>query len=336
MGWGKKLLGFSLSLVFLWLALRRVEWRELPAIFRTIRLELLLPILASILVDHITRAFRWGIILGKEGIPFFNLYAGLILGNLFNNLFPARAGEVVRAMYLGRKGLARTSEAFGSVVMERFLDGIVIMTFISLTIHWFPVSDTIRKAGYSAITFYLTVLVGILVLHFRRRWVKFLLQPVLQRLPTSWAEKATGLLETFSRGFSTLDHPRSLVASIVGSYLSWGLSLLTIWLALQAFSLPFGIRETVLLITVLSLGAMIPSSPGMIGIYEFCCMIVLADLLGQRQELAAAFGLFLHSFSYLVVLLLGIGVLVWENLSLKELAVEGAPETKAVPAEPRA
>jgi len=64
---------------------------------------------------------------------------------------------------------------------------------------------------------------------------------------------------------------------------------------------------------------MIPSSPAMIGIYEYCCIIVLTDMLGLPREVAVAFGLATHLLAYLYILAVGLAVLTIENLQLSDL-----------------
>jgi uncharacterized membrane protein YbhN (UPF0104 family) len=65
---------------------------------------------------------------------------------------------------------------------------------------------------------------------------------------------------------------------------------------------------------------MIPTSPGMIGIYEYCCVLALHEVLGQSEEVAVMFGLVSHTVGYFYVLIAGFIILGIENLSVHDLS----------------
>ena len=64
---------------------------------------------------------------------------------------------------------------------------------------------------------------------------------------------------------------------------------------------------------------MLPATPGGIGIYEFCCVLVLHNLLGYTNEIAAIFGLTSHFFAYVYLLIAGFIILTIENLKFSDL-----------------
>ncbi len=315
----KRFWGIVVSLLFLWLALRRVEWQRLPPILMTIDPRFVTAMLVSIVFEGILRAWRWQVILGGRHLSFRQSYTGLMFGSFFNNVLPARAGEFIRAAYIGRQGAIRSSEAFGSVVLERFVDGIAVLTMILVALQLFEVSPGIRQASYSALIFYVLVLGFILLFQFRRDWVTPVTGFFIRRLPERFRERLTTAQDAFIRGLDSIRHPARFVGVIALTFLSWGMSTFTYYLSLNVFGLPLGWDAALLLIAVLSLGAMIPSSPGMIGIYQWCCMLVLSDMLHLPPEVAASHGLFTHFVAYSVVLVIGLGLLTLENLSMNEL-----------------
>lgn len=328
MSFWKKTASFLVSLLFLWLALRNVEWAKIPGILKTARLEFVVLLFFSMSSEYLIRGLRWRYILGKPDLPYFYFLSGWVFGALGNTLFPARAGEFIRSFYLGRKNLVRTSEAFGSIVLERFLDGIVVVSFIAGSFSLFPVNAALKSAGYSAATFYFIVLVFILLMQFKKSWFDMILGWLVRPLPESWGNKIQSVQNSFVSGFSLVKQPDRLIISILGSYVTWCNSLLSTWIGFHIFSIPFGFSEALLLVAILSIGAMIPSSPGMIGIYEYCFVLALSGVLHTDHELAVTFGIFSHCFSVGFVVLLGGGLLFFENLSLKELQekAEGADQ----------
>lgn len=324
----KKIVGLLLSVLFLWLALRKVDLTQIPMLLPRARLSFLPLLLITYTCEQLWRAARWKMLLRERVIPFFNLYAGIVLCYLFNNLLPARAGEFARALYLGRKGLARTSEAFGSVVLERFLDGVFLVSLLGYVVWRFQMPAILEAAISSAVIFYAVIFLIILLLQFRRSWVDRPLQWVIKPLPQPWQERILSIQGSFISGFDLIRYPLPFFYALVLTYISWGFSILTLWLTCQMWVLGIDLDGVILLMAVLSVGSMIPSSPGMIGIYQYCCVLALSDLLKVNRELAATFALAAHLQSYLYILLVGMGVMAYEKMSYQELS-RSAEENEA-------
>ncbi|MBF0498772.1 MAG: flippase-like domain-containing protein [Candidatus Riflebacteria bacterium] len=333
----KTLLGLIFSFVFLWLALRNVDVKQLPKLFGQARLIFLPMIAISMTFEHLWRAWRWKILLRARRVPFYNLYAGIVLGYLFNNLLPARAGEFIRSLYLGRKKLARSSEAFGTVVLERFIDGVVIIAILACLPTWFTISPLLRKAIFSAVFFYAVILVCILVLQFQRVLIDVPLTFMLKICSESFRTRVLLIEDSFISGFSLVRTPGPLMIALILSGVAWSFSVLTTCMHFWMWSLPLGsqlgFENVLLLMAVLSIGSMIPSSPGMIGIFQYCCVIVLAEMLGINREMAVVFALATHLVGYLYVLIVGIVIMMVENVSFRELSTSAEAAEKAETAE---
>jgi glycosyltransferase 2 family protein len=328
----KKLFGLFISLLFLWLALRHVEWSLLPAIFLTIRPGLVGLMVITMFCEHAFRAWRWRVILARPSVGAYHLYAGIILGYFFNNLLPARIGEVVRAVYLGRRTEVHASEAFGSIVIERFFDGLVALTFVMFAIHLFPVDAYVQAAGRGLGVVALVGFCGLLISQYQKSRVQRLVGFFCRVLPGAWPERIERWTSSFLDGTALIAQPGRFALAALLTIISWSFSLLTLWLCFKAFSLPFGLAEVILLVAMLSIGAMIPSSPGMIGIYEYICMRVLVNMLKQSPEMGASFGIFSHSFSYVIILIVGLAIMTYENLSVGELEANANAQVPEDPA----
>lgn len=316
----KKFWGFLASIFFLWLALRKVDWQAVPAILSKLDFSLVLLMFLTYTLEYIARGYRWRAILPGKGLKIRHACFGIVLCYFFNNLLPARAGEFIRAFYLKKKNAVSASEAFGSVVFERFLDGVIIITFIVFSLNYFPATPLIRKASISAVVFYSLVLVAILLLQFQRRLFEKLTRRLFSLFPENISKRLADSRESFINGLGLIARPKLFFRSILLSAICWALSTLTIYICLQMFKVGLGLPETILLISVLSIGSMLPASPGMIGVYEFCCVITLNGILGYSEEIAATFGLVSHSIGYIYSLLAGFIVLTVEGLSFSDLS----------------
>ena len=81
------------------------------------------------------RAARWRRILWPE-LPLGarGTLAPMLVGYAANNVLPARAGELLRALILKRRHGTSRSAAVGTIVVERALDGLVLALFLSGTV----------------------------------------------------------------------------------------------------------------------------------------------------------------------------------------------------------
>lgn len=316
----KKFWGIIASILFLYLAVQKVDWGQVSKIILGLDYRFIFLMCISYTFEHISRALRWKVILWNRPLPFLYSYFGVVTGYLFNNVLPARAGEFIRAYYLRKKNVAPVGEVFASVIVERFLDGLIIVSLIIFSLYKFPGNELIKKAAMSAIIFYVVILFAMLIIWFKKDWYEKLSGYFIRLLPDKISGKVNNLKNTFADGFALVGSPLRLLEAIVMSLVSWGFSILTLYLCLKMFNIGFGFYESVLLISVLGLGAMIPASPGMIGIYEYCCVIVMSFVLGKSKDLAISFGLVAHSIGYLYVLIVGFSIFIYEGFKFSDLA----------------
>ncbi|MCX5738350.1 MAG: lysylphosphatidylglycerol synthase transmembrane domain-containing protein [Proteobacteria bacterium] len=118
--------GIAITFGTLSLAARGVDVRTLLHDLSRANLPLLIGLSAPIYLLTIwVRALRWRHLTNpvcdaSRGA----LFRATAVGALANNVFPLRIGEVVRAFYLARETRAGTAALFGTVVLERGIDGI--------------------------------------------------------------------------------------------------------------------------------------------------------------------------------------------------------------------
>ena len=81
--------------------------------------RMLLPLGIFLFIGMPLRALRWQWIFRRDSRPTFRAALQAIgVGNAFNNLFPARAGDVARCAIVGRQ-FSGGSEALGTLVVEK-------------------------------------------------------------------------------------------------------------------------------------------------------------------------------------------------------------------------
>src|SRR5574339_438214 len=124
-------LGVLISIVFIWLALRGVHLDEFWGAVKSAHYIWLLPGIAVYFVGVWVRAWRWHYLLGPiKKIPTRTMFPITAIGYMGNNIYPARAGEVLRAVILKRKEGVSVSASLATIIVERIFDGVVMLAFI--------------------------------------------------------------------------------------------------------------------------------------------------------------------------------------------------------------
>ena len=98
------LLTIAVSGLFLYLAARNVSWEEILTAFRTFQPEFLVILFLISSIAMFLRGLRWGVLLSaKKIISPFVMFFSTAVGYLGNTFLPARAGELIRSVMLGKK-----------------------------------------------------------------------------------------------------------------------------------------------------------------------------------------------------------------------------------------
>ena len=110
-GRARALIGAAISLVALWLVLRSVDLATTAELLRTADWRWIAVVVAFLCVDLAARALRWQRLLAPiAAVPYLNTLQYLLVGYVFNNVLPARLGELVRSHYAGdREGISRST-----------------------------------------------------------------------------------------------------------------------------------------------------------------------------------------------------------------------------------
>ena len=323
----KKIWGIFFSLFFLWLALRKINFQSIPSNLSEIKPIYFLLLVLSYTLEMVTRTYRWLIIQEKEKLTFKYSFFGLVLTFFFNNVLPARAGEFFRPYYYAKKGFADSGETLAAVVLERFFDGVMLLTLILISFQNFTSNETLRQASIITTLFYTIVLIGILIAIFSRKFFEKTTNFIFSFLPTKIGSFFSNLTLKFIDGLSTIKDFKRLIKIVISSTICWLSSVLTIWIGLKAFNLEDNFVIASFILTVLSISSMIPASPGNLGVYEYFCIFTFG-VLGHSAEKATAFSIVMHGVQYFYVFILGIIIALIEGIKVKEFNPSQQSETK--------
>lgn len=326
----KFLLGIGVSLFFLVILFRQIDFQQLLAAFRTVDYRYLSAAVALTLFSYSFRAVRWHYLILplKKAAP-RHLLAATIICYMGNNLLPARLGEFLRAMVLAEKEQLEVSAVFATLVIDRLFDGftvLLILVFTFFTVQLPPGMASVQQGlvtgGYVTLALYVAIIVFLTVLKRATTRTIHLLGVVLRPFPRGISERVIPLLGSFISGIRLPSRPGELGALLVSSLIIWGTAAWPIDLVLKAFSIHLPFTASLFILVFLVFAVMVPASPGYVGTYHAACMYgLMAFALPKEQALSVA--LVVHAISYFPVIFFGFYFLWREKLSFAALRSAG-------------
>ena len=109
-----------------------------------------------------------------------------------------------------------------------------------------------------------------------------------------------------------------MVSITIYSVILWMVMAFGIYLLFPAFSIPLDFFSAILIMVVVAVVVMLPSSPGFVGTFHLASSEALL-LLGVNANLAKTFAIVHHASCIVPVILLGLFYLSREQISFKEI-----------------
>ena len=140
--------GLAVTAVCMYLAVRGVELDDAIDALRSSDLLWLVPTIPVFALAIVLRAVRWWSLYAvDERPPLRAVTYALLVGYFFNNILPARAGEVARVIALHKRAQTPRAETVGTVVVERVLDILALLIILFASYPWLPEISWLRAAA---------------------------------------------------------------------------------------------------------------------------------------------------------------------------------------------
>jgi uncharacterized protein (TIRG00374 family) len=324
------LIGLGISVVLLWFLFRNIDFTELTAALKSANYLWLIPNILFIVLTMYQRAFRWRFMLAPiRQVEFSKLLAATCIGFMANNVLPLRLGEFVRAYSLSSQDRHVTKSAsLATIFVERMVFDLVTLLLIFGAVLYFSslsLDETMRYGLNLAIGIALLGIVLVLVLALKPDQTGRLLTRYLFFVPMKARKFIRSIILKFSRGLEFLSSARSVASVAVQTLLIWLLMGLSNIFVFWAFGFKLSLDASYVLLVVVSISILVPSSPGFVGVYHAGAVWSLMAY-GISKENALSCALVLHAAQYIVVTLMGFYFLRKEHLSLKKLGEEATEE----------
>jgi len=334
----KAFLGIAVTVFLLWYIQRDVPFADVWANVRNANWLLLLAAVAVATAGFGVRAIRWKYLL-EPVLPdssLRNRYAAVNVGFMANNLLPARVGEFARAYALSKVEPVRMSAAMGSLVVERVLDGIVLLGILlgSMASPGFPDAASLEGGPLATamdmivigVLALIVILIGLIV--FPRAVVR-LGERVARLLPGDYERAVVDALEAFLKSLAVLRSPRLLGLSFLWSVGFWLFHGLSFWLGMLAFGIHVGLSAAYFTEAVVGFVVAAPAAPGFFGTFHFGAGWALS-VFGVPEARSLAFAYGYHLGGFIPVTVIGLWYAGRIGMSLGEVGSSGARVEDAV------
>ena len=326
--------GIALTVLLLWLTLRGVDLGEVWTILATSSLPLWLLSAAAATAIFPLRARRWQAILAPLAgrLPIGPLWRATAIGMMVNNVLLARAGEPARAFALSReRPEVRFTAAFGSLVVDRVFDGIVVLALMLVATldPRFPTDATVlgATAGNIAASAGVALAIALGALY------ALVLRPqpfirLAERLTGAvWPRgvpKVHALLTGFASGLGVLREPRLVLEVIWWTFLHWLTNAVAFYVGFLALGIAAPLTAAFFVQGLIAISVVLPSSPGFFGLFEAAGTAGLG-LYGVPAANAVSWAIGFHILSFIPITVIGIWYATRLDLRLRDLGGAKSP-----------
>jgi uncharacterized protein (TIRG00374 family) len=306
-------LGMLISVVFMYFALSKLRLGDVWATLKTAQFLWLIPGVLIYFVAVWARAWRWHYLLRPiKKIPTAKMWPVVAIGYMGNNIYPYRAGEVLRAAVLKNREGVPISASLATIIVERVFDAVVMLGFV-----FFNLPELARlnvSSGFVGSIHALTIwgsiiFIGVLAIFllaamFPRVTVRIVDWCIDHFVPSRFRQKAGGLEHRFLDGLESLRSPQEALMIFVTSVVIWLLETGKYWFVMHAFNFQVSFFALMLMNGIVNLAGILPSAPGYIGTFDLPGIAVLTAY-SVPGEVAAGYTLTLHAALWLPITVLG-------------------------------
>ncbi len=312
-------LGVVISVVFLYIGLRGLRLGEVWTGVRQANYVWLVPAVLVYFVAVWARTWRWHYMLRPlKTISLPQLFPAVVIGYMGNNVYPARAGELIRAYILRKRQAVSIGASLATIIVERIFDGVVMLFFVFVSLPFAPMPNWLQRV----VLFGSLIFIGALAAFFiiaasparaQRVYGWF----IAHLLPARLQEPMRGFADRFLQGLGFLRSGRDVLMIFLTSLVIWLTETVVYWLVMHGFSFRVPFYVLMLMNGVVNLATTIPSSPGYVGTFDALGIKVLEGF-GVAGSLAAAYTLVLHATLWLPITLVGFYYMWRESVGWRE------------------
>lgn len=258
-------------------------------------------VVACVLLSLVTRAARWQIyFLPQRRVAFGPLLATLAISYMASTFLPLRAGELVRAVFLGQRQVIAIPRVVGTILLEKLFDFLAIGVMLAVLIAATPsLPEGAQVAGKLIASVILLGFGFVVALAIWRRPTLKVVSLVERYLPLGIGHRLRleHAATQFAEGTDSLRTARLWIPLLGWTGITWLFSIGSALGGALAVGLQPDLAALVFLIVLTSTGQAVPSSPGYVGVYHAAAVFAL-EQFGVDPATALGMAVLTHALSY--------------------------------------
>lgn len=317
-------LGLIISAIFLWLAFRKVDFTLVWQQLRTANLAYVALGIVAYFLALFIRTWRWKVLLlPMKRISLLRLFPVLSAGYMANNIYPARAGDLLRTVLLRKKEEVPISASLATIIVEHLFDGIAILALVLLNLgqltnfapnsQWVGIIET--SAFWVGLIFGLILLVFVSMVLLPEKMHRFSTWVINHLVPAKLREPVGGIIEKFTVGLRVLRSPLQSLLVMLQSVMIWVVEAGLYWGVMKAMGLQLSFQSLLMVVGIVNLVLLVPAAPGGLGTFDAATKSMM-ELFGVSPENALSYALLLRVALWLPVTLVGAFFFVKEGFGL--------------------
>jgi uncharacterized protein (TIRG00374 family) len=287
-------IGALLSIACLFLALRRVAWPEVLNGLRTADYGLIALAMIMQAGAVSSTALRWkALFYPQRGLRAGKFISIAFIGELVNNLLPARVGFLARIYLVGQMERVSRAFALGTIVAEKAADGVMLTVLCLFLVPLIALPVWIWYASLLSTGVLLMIVVVLTVFAPVRQVILGIIRWFATAVPLVARWHVPDGVKSGLDGLRALLRREAALPIWGWSVAMWGLGGLINLVVLGAVGLSARPVVALSLLVILQVGTKVPSLLAGIGVFEYLCVFALS-LFGIASSQALVLGVLLH------------------------------------------
>ncbi|MCX5759413.1 MAG: lysylphosphatidylglycerol synthase transmembrane domain-containing protein [Candidatus Hydrogenedentes bacterium] len=337
-------IGLAVGVGLLWFLFRGTNLIEIRDALRDVSITWLLVSLGFIVLSFFLRVKRWSyIVRTAKFVSFRHMFSATQIGFMANFILPARLGEVVRAVVLGKLTDLPFSKALAMVALDRVTDlfGLIVMIFITIFAYRptgtvvLPASVFGKELSFSAsvvqsvevkmIVVLLAMVVALAFLYVNQKLVLRTSDACVGIVSKRLAARLHGILQNFADGLHVFRSASDMAKALGFSLVTWATFVLCMVSAMFAFHMEFPWYAPFVMEMLLAVFISVPGPPGFLGQFQYPIVIALMMLVpGMIAPKALTFSMVVYAINLVPIVAIGVFCLSWEKFTFFELTRESS------------
>ena len=312
------LIEISISSGLMVLALWGIDLSSLWKVLRNTNCLWLIPSVLSVFLLLLLKSWRWQLLYYPgHKLPFGSLFTALSAGFFISNILPARLGEVSRVLLIVSEQPVGISRTTATIIIEHLLDLATLLIYLLFLLPFVYLPPLLsHTAKISGILAAIGIFAMFVLSAWKDKWV-LLFNAVSEKLGLLKRPVIQNFVLNLLDGFAVM-RTKTGILIIAITFLGWVFVYITAWTAAEALKINIQIVATMFAVVVTTMGMLIPSSPGYIGVFHYLTVVSLSPF-GILKDTALAFALLWHAVNYLTLSVSGYITLWIHGTSISQI-----------------